>query len=188
MLKDIYYAFVHPYILYGVEIYANTKSTYLDKLIKLNNKLRILQNRSITTPICQLYKSYNTLLIPDLHKHKQQLLHFVYKYVIHHPALLPEAFINSRYFIFNDEIHNYNTRTKTNLHLYYSSSSAGLRTTRHKAAVLWNELPLSLSSSLILSLVFKVASKKFLLSQTHSINMSNLCFCLCNWAVICYCY
>jgi len=72
------------------------------------------------------------------------LLHFVYNYV-HHPALLPEAFINSRYFIFNDKIHNYNTRTKTNLHLYYSSSSAGLRTTRHKAAVLWNELPLSLS-------------------------------------------
>ena len=61
----------------------------LDKLIKLNNKLlRILQNRLITTPtcICQLYKSYNTLLIPDIHK--QQLLHFVYKNV-HHPALLP---------------------------------------------------------------------------------------------------
>jgi len=141
----MYYAFVHHYILYGVEIYANTKSAYFDKLIKLNSKLlRILQNRPITTPICQLYKSYNTLLIPDLHK--QQLLHFVYKYV-HHPALLPEAFINSRYFTFNDEIHNYNTRTKTNLHLYYSISSAGLRTTRHKAAVLWNELPLSISLS-----------------------------------------
>jgi len=83
-------------------------------------------------------KSYNTLLIPDLHK--QQLLHFVYKYV-HHSALLPEAFINSRYCIFNDEIHNYNTRTKTDLHLYYLSSFAGLHTTRHEAAVLWNELP-----------------------------------------------
>ena len=31
MLKDIYYAFAHPYILYDIEIYASTKSTYLDK-------------------------------------------------------------------------------------------------------------------------------------------------------------
>ena len=35
------------------------------------------------------------------------MLHFVYKYEHDHPALLPEAFINSRYVIFNDEIHNY---------------------------------------------------------------------------------
>ena len=34
MLKDIYYAFVHPHILYGIEIYANTKISYLDKLIQ----------------------------------------------------------------------------------------------------------------------------------------------------------
>jgi len=35
MLKDIYYAFVHPHILYGIEIYANTKVSYLDKLMHI---------------------------------------------------------------------------------------------------------------------------------------------------------
>jgi len=43
---------------YGIEIYANTKASYLDyldKLNKLNNKLlRILQNKPITTPLCEL--------------------------------------------------------------------------------------------------------------------------------------
>ena len=93
MPKDIYYAFVHPHILYGIEIYVNTKISYLDKLIKLNNKLlRILQHKPITTPVLELYKSYDILPIPLLHK--QQLLLFAYKF-IHHPKLLPEVFINN---------------------------------------------------------------------------------------------
>jgi len=40
MLREIY-AFIHSQILYGVEIYVNT-NTYLDKLMKLNNKLRTI--------------------------------------------------------------------------------------------------------------------------------------------------
>jgi len=33
MLREIYYAFIPSRVLYGVEIYANTKSTYLDKIL-----------------------------------------------------------------------------------------------------------------------------------------------------------
>ena len=40
------------------------------------------------------------------------------------------------------------------MHIYYSKNSAGLRTIRHKAAVLWNELPVSLQEINSLS-VFK---------------------------------
>ena len=29
ILRNIYYAFVYPHILYGIEIYANTSSTHL---------------------------------------------------------------------------------------------------------------------------------------------------------------
>jgi len=117
MLREIYYAFIHSHVLYGVEIYANTKLTYLDKLMKLNNKLlRILQRKPITTPIRELYKTYNTSLITDLHK--QQLLLFVHR-SIHHPELLSEIFINNKFFTFNDEIHKYNTRIKSNI-LYVS--------------------------------------------------------------------
>jgi len=35
----IYFAFLHPYILYGLEVYGNTFPSYLDKLAVLNNKL-----------------------------------------------------------------------------------------------------------------------------------------------------
>jgi len=81
-----------------------------------------------------------TLLITYFHK--QQLLLFVYK-SIHHPELLPEIFINNKCLTFNDEIHKYNTRIKSDINLYQSTTSAGLRSVSHKAGVLWNELPLT---------------------------------------------
>ena len=37
-LRNIYYAFVYPHLLYGIELYANTYYSYLDRLVKLNNK------------------------------------------------------------------------------------------------------------------------------------------------------
>jgi hypothetical protein len=56
VLKQIYFAFIHSRILYGIELYANTCNTYLDKLIKLNNKiLRILQNRPPSVSVKDLY-------------------------------------------------------------------------------------------------------------------------------------
>ena len=86
-------------------------------------------------------EEFEPLLITDLHK--QQLLLFVHKF-IHYTELLPEIFINNKLFTFNDEIHKYNARIKSNIHLYQSTTSAGLRSVSHKAAVLWNELPLTL--------------------------------------------
>jgi len=127
----MYYTFVYPHLLNGIELYGNTKASYLDKLIKLNNKLlRILQSKPLSSPTRELYKTYNTLQLIDLHK--QQLLLFVHKYV-HHPEKLPEIFVADKFFIFSEEIHDYSTRTKSNMHIYYSNNSAGLRTIRHKA-------------------------------------------------------
>jgi len=43
----IYFASVYPYLTYGIEIYGNTHMTYLNRLMKLNNKiLRVLQKAS----------------------------------------------------------------------------------------------------------------------------------------------
>ena len=84
----------------------------------------------------QLFYIY-TLLITDLH---QLHLFFFYSKFIDHPELLPEIFINDKLLTVNDDIHKYYTRIKSNIHLYQSSTSAGLRSVSHKAAVLRNEL------------------------------------------------
>ena len=62
-------AFVHPHLLFGVEMYAHTRITHLSKLVTLNNKiLRILQNKTYSAPVKELYAHYNTLSVPQLHK------------------------------------------------------------------------------------------------------------------------
>jgi len=92
--RNIYCAFAYPHILYGIEICANIKPSYVDKLNKLNNKLiRILRNKLITTALCELYKS---LSIRNLRKY--QLL-FVHKF-IHHPELLPAVSIHSNFLFY----------------------------------------------------------------------------------------
>jgi len=40
ILKMLYFAFVFPHLLYGIEIYGNTYQSHLSKLVKLNNKIR----------------------------------------------------------------------------------------------------------------------------------------------------
>jgi hypothetical protein len=61
-LRNMYYSFVHPHIIYGIEVYANASKMAIDRLCKLNNKiLRILLMKRTDTPTIQLYKAYNTL-------------------------------------------------------------------------------------------------------------------------------
>jgi len=56
ILLNIYYAFVHPHLLYATEVYG------IDKLFKLNNKLlRILQHKPFRSHVPDLYLEFNTL-------------------------------------------------------------------------------------------------------------------------------
>lgn len=67
VLKHIYFAFVRSRILYDIEMYANTSSSYLDKLIQLNNKLPcILQNKALSLPGFELHLDDNTLSISQV--------------------------------------------------------------------------------------------------------------------------
>jgi len=63
-LRNIYFAFVYPNILYGLEVYGNTYVSYLDKLTTLNNKiLRILQKKKVAVVMIVCIGS----MTPSLH-------------------------------------------------------------------------------------------------------------------------
>jgi len=136
-MKNVHYAFVYSYILYGIELYANTLPTYIDKLIKLNNKvLRILLNQSRFCSVSELYVSLNTLSIPELYK--RQLLILVHK-TLYHSNLLPDVYAN--YFTLNNSVHSHLTRSHSDIHIYRAYTSFGQRSAAYKGGILWNSLP-----------------------------------------------
>ena len=106
----MYFPVVHPHLLYGIEIYGNTYPSYLSKLVVLNNKLlRIIQSRSIRTPV---EDPHNTLPLSSLPE--SQVLVFIHKF-IYNKDKLPVIF--SSYFTPNSFIHSYDTRNKSDLHI-----------------------------------------------------------------------
>jgi len=122
-LLQLYYAFIHPHVVYGIEVYANTCKAYSDKLYKLNNKLlRILLNKKLNTPTLELYTDVNVLPLPLLHEF--QVLILVHK-CLYSINLLPIIFHN--YFTVNSSVHNYNTRRNTDLHLSTVNINFGKR-------------------------------------------------------------
>ena len=159
-LYKLYYSFVHPHLLYGIEVYANASKSSLDRLLKLNNKLlRILFNKDFSTPVNELYVSVNILPIPILHE--MQLLVLIHK-CLFHKKFLPTVFQN--YFIENNVLHSHGTRQNADLHIAPAKSNYGLKQTAHRGSKLWNCLPSQLKCFSTI-FCFKKQIKTFLISR-----------------------
>jgi len=62
-------------ILYGIEVYTVTRPLCIVKMITINNKLlRILQNSPYKFAVKELYLSFDTFAIPELHIHQSLIL------------------------------------------------------------------------------------------------------------------
>ena len=165
ILFNIYYAFVHPHLLYAIEVYGNTCSSYIDKLSKLNNKLlRILQYKSFQSHAPDLYFEFNTLPITLLHE--QQVLILAHK-IVHHPLSVPELFID--YLNTNESVHTHNTRNKNNMHLPRANTGYGLKCLKYKIPKLWNDLPKDLKEQSSIY-TFKKELKMYLITKLYNDN------------------
>ena len=68
----------------------------------------------------------------------QQLHVLVFKCLFYN-QLVPSVFHS--YFVYNHDIHNYGTRTRSDLHIFVPNSSFGKRRIKYNCSVLWNRLP-----------------------------------------------
>ncbi len=158
ILRKIYFALVYPHINYGIELYANTHPTYLDHLIKLNNKiLRIVQRRKMDTAVSLLYKSFNLMQIPQLFKFNVSVL--VYK-VLNYSEALPSVYKN--YFVANSTIHEHNTRHSAALHKKTVNTSYGFRTVREHGTRIWNDIPAEIQNIPSLSSFKRMLKKHYI--------------------------
>ena len=90
--------------------------------------LRILQFKNIRTPINTLYREFGVLKLKDLYHFTIRCI--VHKF-IHSPHLLPMAI--NEIFCLNEQIHDYNTRNKKDLHpIKLVSTCNGVETVAEK--------------------------------------------------------
>ena len=90
----------------------------------------------------------------------------IFMYQFHH-NLFPDDLLEPNYFTMNNEVHNYNTRGATNIHLGLVNTCLAYNTIRIQGALLWNTLPTSLKNAPSIS-VFKRSYKKVLMDNYHS--------------------
>ena len=108
----LYYALIHPHLLFGLPVWGSTYPTYIEKLQRLQNKaIRIISNTSYKTSVTLLYKKYGILKSTDLFTY--EIAKIMYQFS---KQTLPSHF-NS---LFNplSIIHQRSTRSITKQNLY----------------------------------------------------------------------
>jgi len=76
---------------------------------------------------------------------------------------LPKIFRD--YFVFNIDIHSFNTRFTNNLYLVRVSTTYGQQAIKFKYPTLWNSLPLSIRNLALIE--FKCKLKDYLLADVN---------------------
>ena len=67
-LRSLYYAMIHPYLLYGITIWGNTYETHLKRLKSLQNKaVKVIAGGQYLIDLTAYYKQLNILKIENLY-------------------------------------------------------------------------------------------------------------------------
>jgi hypothetical protein len=130
----LYNTFIQPYLTYCIELWGSANETYLLPLIKIQKKaIRIISSVPPRTHTEPLFFKCKILNLKKLYQYMTAILMFK-----HHKRQLPE--VCSNLFTSNHEIHSYNTRQRTLLHVPISNSASQMKTIRFMGVQLWNNL------------------------------------------------
>ena len=151
-VKQMYYTFAFPYLIYCCEIWRNTSHTYLDPLIKCQKKIiRIMTFSQYDAHSKPLFMKLHILDLQKLIIHRIALM--MYKLSV---QLLPVPVSNL--FIKNSSIHGYNTRSCNMLHKKIRSSEVTYTNFSYHGVHIWNIMERNILSSISYN-SFKYLSK-----------------------------
>ena len=131
-LKQLYYSFVYPYLIYGIEIWGNASNIHLDPIIILQKRcIRIITFSHYLESTIPLFRTLEILNLKQIVIHRIMLM--MYKNMLN---ILPK-FI-SMMFKKNNEIHNYNTRRGNSLHTSVGKHENMYKCFSFHAINIWN--------------------------------------------------
>ena len=133
-LRNLYFTFIYPYLIYCVEVWGNACATHLDPLIILQKKcIRTITFSSRLEHTAPLFDQLDILNFNKLVTQRIALL--MYK---HSNNTLPQPIhiLFSR----NDEFHNHNTRQSNHLHLPIGKREGIYKSFTFHGIHIWNYL------------------------------------------------
>ena len=131
-LINLYYSLVFPYLIYCNEVWGHANNIYTDSLVKLQKKIiRIIMHSYYNAHTEPLFRQLNIL---DFHKLViQRTSLMMFKYSSNNLSSPIRTM-----FIRNNEIHNYNTRNRTTLHVPIGTTETTYATFRFHGIYIWN--------------------------------------------------
>ena len=162
-LVALYYSFFFSHILYGILVCGSATKSTIKPLQTLQNKVLKIINKSTWKDHIvnnKFFHKFQILKISDIYKF--ELSKFMYSY---HVKALPAIF--DSYFLPIAEVHNYNTRSKSNQNYFlnFVNSNSGKNSIKFYGVQLWNLIP---PESHIRSIVLKRSIKRFYLTITST--------------------
>ena len=157
-IRRIYFAYVFPYIKYGVEIYGLSSQTNRRSLQGIQNKLlKILCKSGRYDSPSVLYKQHNILNVVEIS------IFFILRFVFRQlNGLLPTVF--RPYFTSNAETGLRRHRSENKLHVPYFRLEYGRKSIQCLGARLYNKLPEDITSNTTFG-AFKGSLKRALQEQ-----------------------
>ena len=153
----LYDTMVHSHLSYCNIIWASASKSNLSKLHRLQKRaLRLISLSPRLTPSAPLFYKRSRLNIFDIHL--LQLSTFVYIVCNNTCA---NAFSN--YFVVNNAVHCYNTRSSMDLHHAFSRTGFRARSIKIQGPQYWNTIPPGIRNSSSVH-IFKKTLKAFFLS------------------------
>ncbi len=118
-IKLIYYALAYPYLMYENIVWGNTYPTKLQKLMNVQKKIvRLICFKSYTDHSEPLFLDLKILNIYKINDYLCSIFMYRFNYCQNN---MPDFYCG--YFKQNNELHNYNTRNSTKLHVNYQGTN-----------------------------------------------------------------
>ena len=149
VLVNLYYAFIYPYLLYGVLVWGDASAVHLNPLLVIQKRIiRIITSSDYLAHTNPLFFKTKILRISEIYKFT--LGNYMYSHHISGNLIHPS--------------HNYNTRSRNNAIPTFQRLSQCQRSLTFNGPKLWSSIPLNIRTSRSKS-VFKRKYKEYLLSE-----------------------
>ncbi|MBM3939250.1 MAG: hypothetical protein FJ333_11450 [Sphingomonadales bacterium] len=134
-LKNVYFALIHPHLLYCMSITACTTKKNIDKLYKAQKKaIKIINNNPNNKSSKEIFKNMRILPFPQIAKLQQLLfMHSVYY------EYCPRSFVNN-FALKREGRHDHDLRNLNNFNLPFPRSESFKRLPPYSFIQNWNDL------------------------------------------------